>query len=179
MTTATRLTWLTRQHDRATTWGVPWPRGTVPMGSPFGLTADGIDPVDDPADVPVQSRVTATWPDGSIKWSAHSAPPISGDHPVLILTPGSEPATPPQPVVVIEGPDEVVVDTGATRWTIPRKGSVLASQVRTTVSWWPARCRWSACGNRDRTTIGTRSPAISSPASSKGSRSSSPARCTP
>ena len=50
-----------------TTWGCCWKRGTVEKNEDFILkNAAG-------EQIPMQSRVTAWWPDGSIKWSAHTA----------------------------------------------------------------------------------------------------------
>ncbi|TDD33149.1 Tat pathway signal sequence domain protein, partial [Nonomuraea terrae] len=89
----TELRWLDRPGEQGVTWGVPWPRGQVRPGTPFALTdASG-------RDVPVQSWVTATWPDGSVKWSAHAA----GAGPAAEsyrLEPGREPAAPGTPVTV-------------------------------------------------------------------------------
>jgi hypothetical protein len=112
MSEAMKLRWLTRPRPVGVTWGMPWPRGTVPAGTPFG------------ADVPVQSWVTASWPDGSVKWSAHAVA-ATDDEPRLV--PGRAPTVPVRPVRVIEGDDAVVVDTGAVRWTVPRRGPVLIS----------------------------------------------------
>ncbi|MEV4082582.1 hypothetical protein AB0J43_20155, partial [Nonomuraea fuscirosea] len=56
----TVLRWLDRPGDQGVTWGVPWPRGAVERDTPFALSdAEG-------RPVPVQSWVTATWPDGSV-----------------------------------------------------------------------------------------------------------------
>src|SRR3954468_16782224 len=49
-------------------WGMPWPRGRHAAATQFSLrTADG-------AAVPVQTRPLATWPDGTLKWTAHAIP---------------------------------------------------------------------------------------------------------
>ncbi|MFI5913235.1 hypothetical protein [Dactylosporangium sp. NPDC051541] len=113
----TTLRWLTVPHTAGVTCGVPWPRGTVPAGSPFA------------ASVPVQSWVTATWPDGSVKWSAHAFAPQSAPAPAYTLVPGEEPAPVAEPIEVTESEDAIVVDTGAATWVLPRGGPVLVRSV--------------------------------------------------
>src|SRR4051794_2160606 len=51
------------------TWGVPWPKGKFKPGQTFGLARNGGNEL---VATPVQSWATATWPDGSLKWSAHA-----------------------------------------------------------------------------------------------------------
>lgn len=56
-----------RSKSGFTTWGCMWERGTVKTDTPFVLTnSDG-------SKQPVQSRVTAFYPDGTVKWTAHTA----------------------------------------------------------------------------------------------------------
>ena len=103
--------------------GVPWPRGAFAAGQTFRLeTRDG-------SPVPVQTWPLATWPDGSLKWTAVAVGPEAAvDR--LILSPGS-PALPAHPVAVREDDDAVTVDTGVIRCTFPRTGNaVLASVFR-------------------------------------------------
>lgn len=62
------LTWLEDPPSAAvpSRWGVPWPRGQVTGAPCFQLIhAAGATPVD--------SWVTARWPDGSVKWTGHAA----------------------------------------------------------------------------------------------------------
>ena len=49
-----------------TTWGCMWEKGRCGRDTAYSLTSGG-------RRVPVQSRVTAWWPDGSVKWTAHTA----------------------------------------------------------------------------------------------------------
>ncbi len=84
----TDLRWLDVPRRQGVTWGVPWPRGTVRPGEPFGLAdAEG-------RAVPVQSWPLATWPDGSVKWSAHAIGPQDAPAARYGLTPGARPAAP-------------------------------------------------------------------------------------
>jgi hypothetical protein len=47
-------------------WGVPWPRGAVREQPVLDLEHGG-------ARTPVDTWVTARWPDGSVKWTGHAA----------------------------------------------------------------------------------------------------------
>ena len=61
------LRWLENDAPPAlvgTTWGVPWPRGTLARGSELSLTTAAGQAV------PVQSWPTGFWPDGTVKWTA-------------------------------------------------------------------------------------------------------------
>ncbi len=106
------------------TWGVPWPRGKYPKDTAFALvTAAG-------ETVPVQSWPLASWPDGSLKWTAHAVGAETGKTDKLILAPGT-PAAPAKPVQVSETADTIEVDTGVIRCTVAKKGAaVIASIVR-------------------------------------------------
>ncbi|WP_336208902.1 exo-rhamnogalacturonan lyase family protein [Nonomuraea sp. LPB2021202275-12-8] len=125
----TTLRWLDRPGEQGVTWGVPWPRGAVERAAPYALTGP------DGREVPVQSWVTATWPDGSVKWSAHAiGPPAAGSgdpagHAPYRLEPGREPATPQAPVTVAREGGLLRVGTGAVTWTIEESGDTLARSV--------------------------------------------------
>ncbi|MEV4109574.1 Tat pathway signal sequence domain protein [Nonomuraea sp. NPDC049695] len=118
----TALRWLDRPGEQGVTWGVPWPRGTVERDAPFALAdADG-------REVPVQSWVTATWPDGSVKWSAHAI----GAQPAAYayrIEPGREPATTDTPVTVVREKGLLTVSTGVVTWTIEESGGTLARSI--------------------------------------------------
>src|SRR4051812_5874228 len=53
-------------HAAGTTWGVPWAKGTLKNNTGFILQGNGGE------NIPVQSWPLAFWPDGSLKWTAHS-----------------------------------------------------------------------------------------------------------
>ncbi len=109
---ATVLRWLERPCRQGVTWGVPWPRGAVRPGVPFAL-ADG---------TPVQSWTTATWPDGSVKWSAHAIGPQAVPAGSYELVPGAEPAAPGEPVTVARDGGGLRIATGPVAWTLPGAG---------------------------------------------------------
>lgn len=99
-------------------WGMAWPRGRMRGTPAFALTgAEG-------APVPVQSWTTATWPDGSLKWTAHALPAGEPAHPGYRLAPGRA-ALPQAPVAVRETADAIVVASGPLRWEIARTGAAL------------------------------------------------------
>ncbi|TMR94363.1 Tat pathway signal sequence domain protein [Nonomuraea basaltis] len=119
----TALRWLDRPGEQGVTWGVPWPRGAVERGTPFALTgADG-------GEVPVQSWVTATWPDGSVKWSAHAIGAQPGPAETYRLEPGRGPAAPATPVTVAREGGVLTVGTGVVTWTIEEAGGTLARSI--------------------------------------------------
>src|SRR5687767_7681802 len=63
-----KLSWLTkplRSYHNATC-GIVWPRGEVNRKYSFEAADEAGNPV------PLQSWPLAYWPDGSIKWTAHS-----------------------------------------------------------------------------------------------------------
>ncbi len=99
-----------------TTWGVPWPRGAAAAGTSFTLIAADGKPV------PVQSWPLATWPDGSLKWTAHAIPAGAGAAAPLRLEPG-KPVVPPTAVSVVEEPETITVNTGVIECRIRRTGN--------------------------------------------------------
>ncbi|HEX6685606.1 MAG TPA: hypothetical protein VF062_22715 [Candidatus Limnocylindrales bacterium] len=111
----TILTWLTGPRRTGVTWGVPWPRGAVAPGTSFAL-----------GNVPLQSWVTATWPDGSVKWTAHAIGPQPDPAQSYELTVGQSPVD--AGVRVEQSAGEVTVDTGVVTWVVPRAGDAVVRQ---------------------------------------------------
>ncbi|MFG1703354.1 Tat pathway signal sequence domain protein [Nonomuraea sp. M3C6] len=116
------LRWLDRPGEQGVTWGVPWPRGTVERDTPFALADAG------GREVPVQSWVTATWPDGSVKWTAHAigAQPAAESY---RIEPGREPAAPGTPITVEREGGLLRVGTGVVTWAIEESGGTLARSI--------------------------------------------------
>lgn len=50
-----------------TTWGCMWKKGEISTDSDYQINNES------GMKIPVQSRVSAYWPDGSVKWTAHTA----------------------------------------------------------------------------------------------------------
>jgi exo-rhamnogalacturonan lyase-like protein len=97
-----------RAADPVTT-GVPFAQGALPAGTALAL-ADAAGKA-----VPVQTRVLAKWPDGSIKWvlvDFQTAALAAGGEVTYGLVKGA-PATLAQPIKVSETKNAIIVDTGA------------------------------------------------------------------
>lgn len=104
------------------TFGVPWAKGRFPADQRFALaTADG-------KDIPVQTWATATWPDGSLKWTAHAVGPEAAAGRKFTLTTG-EPAAPAHQVGVRSTGSTITVSTGVISARIGRSGAHLISSV--------------------------------------------------
>jgi len=100
------------------TFGVPWPRGVLRAGKPLSVQgADGTA-------LPSQHWTLATWPDGSIKWTAHALAAGSGQPGALRVVQG-KPAAPQAPVLVRELADRIEIQVGALRWSIGRSGNAI------------------------------------------------------
>ncbi|HRE82904.1 MAG TPA: Tat pathway signal sequence domain protein, partial [Opitutaceae bacterium] len=113
-----RVHWLegatTARHE-GVTWGMPWRRGEQAAGSAFALMGE------DGRSVPVQSWPLATWPDGSLKWTAHTMPPgVSGK--TFLVQPGSVPAVPDKRLTTKETPTQIELDTGVIQIQIAKTG---------------------------------------------------------
>jgi len=99
------------------TFGVAWPRGALKRGTQLGLrTGTG-------ETVPSQSWITAHWPDGSIKWSAHALP--ANVAPAALTVVRGHEAAPSLPVRVTETPDAITIESEPVRWEIGRSGEAL------------------------------------------------------
>lgn len=106
------------------TWGVPWEQGALKRGDPVALTDHS------GRGVPVQSRILAFWPDGSVKWTAHSAV-FTGSSPEGFYMGKGTPAEPRVKITATETENCITVDTGAMACRIGRVGpSVIQSVFR-------------------------------------------------
>lgn len=120
------LTWLEGgvpgRLAAGTTWGVPWPRGALPGEQEFSLASSS------GTAVPIQSWTAATWPDGSLKWSAHAVSDAPERSESYELAPGS--ATAPETAVVVQTDDSTItVSTGVAEATFPLSGEHIISSV--------------------------------------------------
>lgn len=105
-----------------TTWGMPWPRGRHGRDTAFAARdAEG-------RPVPVQSWPLATWPDGSLKWTAHAIPPDAASTAGFEIEPG-RPAAASHPVSTWEEGDAIGIDTGVMRVRLARSGAALIREV--------------------------------------------------
>jgi hypothetical protein len=109
-------------HAAGATWGVPWAKGTLKNNTGFILQGNGGE------NIPVQSWPLAFWPDGSLKWTAHSI----GTHQTLPdsfqLKPGKL-ITPSKQIKITEQSDSIVIDTGVIQCEIAKKGATLIRSI--------------------------------------------------
>lgn len=118
------LRWLERGRPAesfGTTWGVSWPRGKHAPGATFAVKTNEGTPV------PVQSWALATWPDGSLKWTAHA---IAGNTSAesFELAPGA-PAMGSGSIVVRDAGDHHEIDTGTMKVRVSKSGRVLIPSI--------------------------------------------------
>ncbi|MFG2922742.1 Tat pathway signal sequence domain protein [Streptomyces sp. NPDC048305] len=119
------LTWLESGGLGAapgSTVGVPWPKGQYPKDQTFALSTE------DGKDVPVQSWTTATWPDGSAKWTAHAVGPEAAGAKKFVLAPGA-PTAPAHKVTVKNSGGTISVSTGVITAKIGKSGSSLITSL--------------------------------------------------
>ncbi|MCD7806294.1 MAG: hypothetical protein LUH19_03025, partial [Lachnospiraceae bacterium] len=117
-----------------TTFGSVWEKGQVLPESGFVLTGGQGERI------PLQSRVTATWPDGSVKWAAHTADSGKMGHQVTLEAKpeqgdktdeggaereGAEQQTAPKDGVLTESADCFQLNCQRVSVTIPKTGSML------------------------------------------------------
>ncbi|MBX3027731.1 glycoside hydrolase family 127 protein [bacterium] len=104
------------RHHWPLTFSVPWPRGALQRSDAVAVHEEG------GAALPVQTRVLASWPDGSTRWLLIDTQ--------VDLRPRQERrlrverGTPPRPhaaLTVTSASERVDVDTGALRFRVPRK----------------------------------------------------------
>jgi len=99
------------------TGGVPLARGVLQNADRVGLSIDGHE-------VPLQTEVTAVWPDGSVKWLLLDFPTTAGPHDVkLLFGDDVRPQSPPKGITAAETEQGVTVDTGRVRFSVDRHGS--------------------------------------------------------
>ncbi|HJS11856.1 Tat pathway signal sequence domain protein [Sphingopyxis sp.] len=109
--------------DLGQTFGIPWPRGVLRAGKPLSLHTRGGQ------ELPSQHWTLATWPDGSVKWSAHALAAGAGGAEEIMVAPG-RPASPRVPVSARSEGDSIIVRSGDLVWEIGRSGDALLRAAR-------------------------------------------------
>lgn len=122
------LSWLGGRAPAApagVSWGVPWPRGSMPADAQVSLVNGDGDRI------PVQTWPLATWPDGSLKWSGHAAVLAPGAGSLtLAADPGQAPANGSAGGISLsEDEAGITVDTGSLRCVVARQGPALVRQL--------------------------------------------------
>ena len=101
------------------TWGVPWPRGAVPRGTPMRLTGAGGQRFE------AQSWPLAYWPDGSLKWTGHAFSAPAGLAGPFTITPRpglNEERGPVREIKYTEDSAAFTIDTGGVTVRIAKQG---------------------------------------------------------
>lgn len=106
--------------------GIPFPQGELNDASAFGVQNNG-------APIPVQTDVTARWPDGSVKWMmAHFEADLPGNRAHALSFAHDGRVANPAPAIsvkVVETPVGVDIDTGVLAVRLAR-GEALFQSVR-------------------------------------------------
>ena len=119
-----QVSWLGGQAplvSSGVSWGVPWPRRTMPRNQPLTVTSGG-------ATIPTQTWPLAYWPDGSVKWTGFAvAAPAQLSGPLEIRRARTGP--PEAPVQIRETAETVEVATGPLLCRIGRAGAQLVQSL--------------------------------------------------
>ncbi|MEX1031091.1 MAG: hypothetical protein WDZ91_13750 [Paenibacillaceae bacterium] len=118
------LEWLGHgpEHSVGTTWGVPWVEGALQREECLALFGPCGEKI------PVQSWSSAYWPDGSVKWTVHSAVlqhKAEGKYTLLKGMPSPE----EKPLTVIDGEHVIEVDTGVMKCRLNRSGPLIIREI--------------------------------------------------
>ena len=104
--------------------GVPFAQGTLSVGQSMHVRIPGGETI------PTQTKVLGTWPDGTVKWllvQFLADCPANTDR-TYHFVPGDSPP-PRTPLKIDEQPNEIIVDTGPVRLTIPKNDLALLGSV--------------------------------------------------
>ena len=120
-----KVKWLNRKPTEKTgiSWGVPWAKGTLNKNDSICLK-DGSE-----QNIPLQSWPMAFWPDGSVKWTGHTAV-LEGEEEKFDLHMSNEKLDISSTLFVKETSDSIEIDTGEISVTISKQGSVLIKTIK-------------------------------------------------
>ncbi|MFC4403459.1 hypothetical protein [Gracilibacillus xinjiangensis] len=111
--------WLDNQPNFLTnvTWGVPWPKGEIDRNLNISLLNE------EKQSIPMQTWPLAYWPDGSVKWTAHSA--NLNQERALQLSADGVPAAETDGLVIEDKEDRINVHNKIVTCAIYKKGETL------------------------------------------------------
>lgn len=119
------LSWLEHSEPKeqsGQTWGLAWKQGSLQKNQELRLLDENGKPQ------PLQTWITAWWPDGSAKWTAHAIPANTKIGKQFKVEPGKAPA-PIQPVKITETKKHIRVDTGVFSCEIEKNGHYLVNKL--------------------------------------------------
>lgn len=99
-----------------TTFGCMWEKGECPAGTAYVCRNKKGE------EIPVQSRITAYWPDGTAKWTAHTADAALLGEEIEVL-PGAPTAF--QGMRLTEDEGHIVIQSGVITVSVKKQGSCL------------------------------------------------------
>ncbi|WP_168119880.1 hypothetical protein [Paenibacillus sp. HB172176] len=103
------------------TWGIPWGKGVLDRKESLVLTSHA-------RELAMQSWPTAYWPDGSVKWTAHSTVLSDEDRRDLSVSIG-KPAVKKLNLSVTESKDSILIHTGVAECVIARQGNSIIRSI--------------------------------------------------
>lgn len=113
-----------RAEGGFTTWGAPWPKGEVKTDTSFMLKAAN------KTEVPLQTRISAYWPDGSIKWSTHTAHINEAIDCLTLKTIESKEEKAVEGITTEETDDFIKINAGVTTAVVPKSGTHIVDDLR-------------------------------------------------
>ncbi|WP_338789451.1 hypothetical protein [Metabacillus sp. FJAT-53654] len=118
-----KLKWLKHKPKgrSGVSWGVPWERGILNREETLCLMDDN------GKKTPIQSWPMAYWPDGTVKWTGHSAVFLENEQ-SYELTVG-ETQIPESPLQVIDSENQIIVDTGEIQCIINKQGTNFIEEI--------------------------------------------------
>lgn len=106
-----------RQKRGYTTWGCMWKQGECGKKQSYLLKNQ------DGNQVTMQSRITAYWPDGSVKWTAHTACADQLTEEIEVLAEEGDARDLSHSPMVLKGAEGIFVKTETLSFYVPYKGS--------------------------------------------------------
>lgn len=104
-----------------TTWGCMWEQGVCHTDTAYVCRGESGD------EVPMQSRITAYWPDGSVKWTAHTADSEKLGEEMEVLPGTPEPVT--EGLEITETEEHIGIDAGILKIQVEKQGDSLFESI--------------------------------------------------
>ncbi len=109
-----------------TTWGCMWQKGECRVTADGKLQKFFLCRNEEGEEVPVQSRITAYWQDGSVKWTAHTADAARLGSCITVELSENKPSVEAENSLVLEEDDDkLIIHNGAMQLYISKAGRTL------------------------------------------------------
>lgn len=110
------------RYPAGVTWGMPWKKGMLQRNEQFVLKGSSGELL------PLQTRPTAYWPDGSVKWTAHSASVLREESEFQLVKGGT--ASTEYSLEIAEYDDRIEVHTGPMECILNKSGTDVIRLIR-------------------------------------------------